>query len=51
MIEAVPLKAVLSDFLLEVRVRDARDSEEHCAMLIALALMLATDDTLKVDVF
>ncbi|EOD9097467.1 Z1 domain-containing protein [Pseudomonas aeruginosa] len=50
-IEAVPLKAVLSDFLLEVRVRDARDSEEHCAMLIALALMLATDDTLKVDVF
>jgi len=50
-IEAVPLRAVLEDFLLEVRVRDARDAEEHSAMIIALASMLATDDTLKVDVF
>ncbi|WP_126284938.1 Z1 domain-containing protein [Burkholderia stagnalis] len=50
-IEAVPLRAVLEDFLLEVRVRDARDAEEHSAMLIALASMLAADDTLKVDVF
>ncbi|MBR7970634.1 Z1 domain-containing protein [Burkholderia cenocepacia] len=50
-IEAVPLRAVLADFLLEVRVRDSRDAEEHSAMLIALASMLAADDTLKVDVF
>ena len=50
-IEAVPLRAVLSDFLLDVRVRDARDSEEHSAMLIALGFMLAKDDSLRVDVF
>lgn len=50
-IEAVPLRAVLEDFLLEVLVRDARDAEEHSAMLIALASMLAADDTLKADVF
>lgn len=50
-IEAVPLRAMLSDFLLDVRVRDARDSEEHSAMLIALGSMLARDDSLKVDVF
>jgi hypothetical protein len=50
-IEAVSLRAVLEDFMLDVRVRDARDSEEHSAMLIALASMLAKDDTLKVDVF
>ena len=50
-IEAVPLWAVLEDFMLEVRVRDAHDAEEHSAMLIALASMLAVDNTLKVDVF
>ncbi|KQX90561.1 Z1 domain-containing protein [Variovorax sp. Root473] len=50
-IEAVPLRAVLEDFMLDVRVRDARDSEEHTAMLIALASMLAKDETMKVDVF
>jgi hypothetical protein len=50
-IEAVPLRAMLSDFLLDVRVRDARDSEEHSAMLIALGSMLARDDSLQVDVF
>lgn len=50
-IEAVPLRSVLEDFLLDVRVRDARDAEEHSAMLIALSSMLAKDDTLKVDVF
>lgn len=50
-IEAVPLRALLEDFMLDVRVRDARDAEEHSAMLIALGAMLAKDDTLKVDVF
>ena len=51
LIEAVPLQAVLADFLLDVRVRDSHDSEENSAMLIALASMLARDSTLKVDVF
>lgn len=50
-IEAIPLNAILGDFLLEVRVGDARDSEEHSAMLIALASMLAADNKLKADVF
>ncbi len=50
-IEAVPLTAVLEEFLLDVRVRDARDAEQHSAMLIALASLLAKDDNLKVDVF
>lgn len=51
LIEGVPLRAVLEDFMLDVRVRDARDSEEHSAMLIALGFFLAQNATLKVDVF
>ncbi len=51
LIEGVPLRAVLEDFLLDVRVGDAHDSEEHSAMLIALGALRAKDDTLKVDVF
>lgn len=51
LIQCVPLRAVLEDFMLDVRVRDAHDSEEHGAMLIALGSLLAKDDTLKVDVF
>lgn len=50
-IEAVPLLAVLEDFLLGVQVRDPSDAEQHSAMLIALSRALAADDTLKVDVF
>ncbi|CAJ3567709.1 Z1 domain [Burkholderia pseudomallei] len=50
-IEGVPLRAVLDDFLLDVRVRDALDAEKHSAMLIALGLMLRADGSLKVDVF
>lgn len=50
-IEAVPLRAVLEDFLLDVQVRDPSDAEQHSAMLIALSRALAADDTLKVDVF
>lgn len=50
-IEAVPLRAVLEDFLLDVQVRDPGDAEQHSAMLIALSRALAADDTLKVDVF
>lgn len=50
-IEAVPLRAVLEDFLLDVQVRDPIDAEQHSAMLIVLSRALAADDTMKVDVF
>ncbi|WP_431635628.1 Z1 domain-containing protein [Dyella sp. KULCS107] len=50
-IEAVPLRAVLEDFLLEVQVRDPSDAEEHSAMLIALGAMLDKDPSLRADVF
>lgn len=50
-IEAVPLRAVLEDFLLDVQVRDPSDAEQHSAMLIALSSALRSNETLKVDVF
>ncbi len=50
-IEGVPLKAVLQDLLLKVEVKDLVDAEEHSAMLIALASMLAKDPSLVADVF
>lgn len=50
-IEGVPLKAVLQDLLLKVDVKDLVDAEEHSAMLIALASMLAKDPSLVADVF
>lgn len=51
LIEAVPLKAVLDDFLLKVEVKDPGDAEEHGAMLVALGSLLAKDPSLKVDVY
>lgn len=51
LIEGVPLRVVLEDFLLNVRVRDARDAEQHSAMLIALSSILRSNDLLLVDVF
>lgn len=50
-IEAVPLRVVLEDFLLAINVKDTHDAEEHAAMLVALADMLAKDSSLAVDVF
>ncbi len=50
-IEAVPLKTVLEDFLLAIQVKDPRDAEDHIAMLVALADMLAKDTSLVADVF
>lgn len=47
----IPLKAVLVDFLLEVKVKDPSDAEEHSAMLIAIAALLRKDPDLKADVF
>lgn len=51
LIEAVPLKAVLDDFLLRIDVKDPRDAEEHSALLVALGSRLADDPSLTVDVF
>lgn len=50
-IDGVPLKAVLHDLLLKVEVKDLVDAEEHSAMLIALASMLAENSSLVADVF
>lgn len=50
-LEFIPLKAVLEDFLLEVKVKDPSDAEEHSAMLIAIAALLRKTPDLKADVF
>jgi hypothetical protein len=50
-LEAVPLRAVLEEFLLNVQVRDPADAEEHSAMLIAMAELLRKDEGMKTDVF
>lgn len=50
-LEHIPLKAVLEDFLLEVKVKDPSDAEEHSAMLIAIAALLRKTPDLEADVF
>jgi Z1 domain len=50
-LELIPLKTVLEDFLLEVRVKDPSDAEQHSAMLIAIAALLRKTPDLKADVF
>lgn len=50
-IEAVPLKTVLEDLLLKVQVRDLVDAEDHSAMLITLAALMAKHSDLVADVF
>jgi hypothetical protein len=50
-LEGVPLRAVLEDFLLKIQVKDPRDAEEHTAMLIALASLLAQDPDMRSEVF
>lgn len=50
-IEGVPLRAVLEDFMLNVAVRDATDAEEHGAILIGMAELLRKHPDLKTDVF
>lgn len=49
--QSIPLKSVLEDFLLEVKVKDPTDAEEHSAMLIAIAALLRTTPRLEADVF
>jgi hypothetical protein len=50
-IEGVPLKTVLEDFLLKIEVRDPVDAEEHSAILIGMADLLREKPDLKVEVF
>ncbi|MBU9579939.1 Z1 domain-containing protein [Ralstonia mannitolilytica] len=50
-IEGVPLRDMLDDFLLEVQVKDPTDAEEHSAMIVALADLLAKNPSAVVDVF
>lgn len=50
-IENVPLRAVLEDFLLDIQVRDPKDAEEHSAILIGMADLLREHGDLKTDVF
>lgn len=50
-IRDVPLRQVLDDLLLRIQVKDLTDAENHTAMLIALAAMLAKKSDLLVDVF
>ena len=50
-IEGVPLRVVLEDFLLDVQVRDPEDAEQHTAALIGLSAALRKDSSLKVEVF
>lgn len=50
-IQNVLLADVLRDFLLEVKVKDPRDAEEHSALLIWLSQLLAKNSALHVDVF
>jgi hypothetical protein len=50
-IDIVPLKSVLEDFLLKLQVRDPKDAEDFSGMLIALGALLATQGNLPVQVF
>jgi hypothetical protein len=50
-IDHVPLRVVLEDFLLKVQVKDPKDAEDHSAVLIALGALLSEDQSATVQVF
>lgn len=50
-IEGIALADVLKDFMIEVAVKEPHDSEEHIAMVIALAQLHSKHPGLEVDVF
>lgn len=50
-IEAVPLASVISDLLLQFKVKDHRDAEEHSASLIALGAAQALEPSPLVDIY
>jgi hypothetical protein len=50
-IDNVPLRSVLEDFLLNVQVKDPKDAEDHSGVLIALGALLSNDQSANVQVF
>ena len=50
-IQGVPLRDLLSDFLLKFQVKDPADAEEHSALLIAIAELIRGNPGIKGDVF
>jgi hypothetical protein len=50
-IDNVPLRTVLEEFLLKVQVKDPKDAEDHSAVLIALGAVLSKDQSATVQVF
>lgn len=50
-INDVPLRAVLEDFLLKVQVKDPKDAEDHSAALIALGALLSQNQSATIQVF
>lgn len=50
-LEKIPLRVVLEEFLLDMQVRDLADAEEHSAILIAMAELLRENENLVTDVF
>jgi hypothetical protein len=50
-IESVPLRAVLDDFLLKLQVKDPTDAEQHSGILIASTELLRSNPLLVTDVF
>ncbi|WP_421533529.1 Z1 domain-containing protein [Morganella morganii] len=50
-LKELPLRVILDEFLLEIKVKDPIDAEYHSAMLITMAELLIKDPNLVVDVF
>lgn len=50
-IEGIPLRAVLEDFMLNLEVGDPTDAEEHSAILIGMAELLREEPDMETDVF
>jgi hypothetical protein len=50
-LQDIPLRSVLEDFLLKVEIRDSADAEDHSALLIGLSEVLRKNEGALVDVF
>ncbi|HEX4029196.1 MAG TPA: Z1 domain-containing protein [Terracidiphilus sp.] len=50
-IDSVPLRSVLEDFLLKIQIKDPKDAEDHSAVLIALGAILSENQSTTVQVF
>ena len=50
-LDEIPLRVILEDFLLSVQVKDPKDAEDHSALLIALGALLSVDRSTTAQVF